>query len=407
MIGTNGWRGLCTINRELPVVSLSSQFKINQGEPLTGESERSSKMKRNLLVSAVMAVAILIFTPHHTGAQCPEDPNDLGICDTMYVETFDCDHEYEAEPGSFDSVRVAIYVTHDSNTFWWEGAGRWAQDSIMSFVIPLNFWHEPEGCADSVILPNWDNWNNTIMNPSDPRMSRSMFRHIVDTHSGDTTYNRMLQMVENGKMAWFVCTDFESHSSDGDSGKCSFSMIPLASTCQRWSEGSRVLLATLTFQVYMSEDCDTTEIWIDSTSWSPYNYLTFPRHDALIYYPRHFLPVKDTIYIPPLLCGDCNGDGVINSADVVYLINYLFKGGSAPDPVCIGDVNCDGVVNSADVVSLINYLFKGGPLPCPDCCKLKAKREEFPGQKFERDFPQIRPVPQKLPKAPGDLKRIE
>jgi len=61
--------------------------------------------------------------------------------------------------------------------------------------------------------------------------------------------------------------------------------------------------------------------------------------------------------------GDANGDGVINSADVVYLINYLFKNGPAPDPLWIGDVNCDEVINSADVVYLINYLFKGGPPP--------------------------------------------
>ncbi|KPL03278.1 MAG: hypothetical protein AMJ73_07490 [candidate division Zixibacteria bacterium SM1_73] len=62
--------------------------------------------------------------------------------------------------------------------------------------------------------------------------------------------------------------------------------------------------------------------------------------------------------------GDTNGDGVINSADVVYLINYLFKSGPEPDPLCAGDVNCDEVINSADVVYLINYLLKGGPAPC-------------------------------------------
>jgi hypothetical protein len=61
--------------------------------------------------------------------------------------------------------------------------------------------------------------------------------------------------------------------------------------------------------------------------------------------------------------GDANADGVINSADVVYLMNYLFKGGPAPEPLEAGDVNCDGVINSADVVYLINYLFKGGPAP--------------------------------------------
>ena len=61
--------------------------------------------------------------------------------------------------------------------------------------------------------------------------------------------------------------------------------------------------------------------------------------------------------------GDANGDGVINSADVVYLINYLFIGGSPPQPMEAGDCNCDGTVDVADVMYLINYLFIGGSPP--------------------------------------------
>jgi len=61
--------------------------------------------------------------------------------------------------------------------------------------------------------------------------------------------------------------------------------------------------------------------------------------------------------------GDANGDGLTNSADITYLINYLFKNGPAPDPLWLGDCNCDGIINSSDVVYLINYLFKGGPPP--------------------------------------------
>jgi hypothetical protein len=64
-------------------------------------------------------------------------------------------------------------------------------------------------------------------------------------------------------------------------------------------------------------------------------------------------------YLP----GDPNHDGIINSADIVYLINYLFKGGPQPDPIESGDTNGDEVINSSDVVYLINYLFKGGPEP--------------------------------------------
>jgi hypothetical protein len=64
------------------------------------------------------------------------------------------------------------------------------------------------------------------------------------------------------------------------------------------------------------------------------------------------------------LRGDANGDRAINISDVVYLINYLFVGGSVPQPWQAGDVNCDGMINASDVVYLINYLFIGGPPPC-------------------------------------------
>jgi hypothetical protein len=83
--------------------------------------------------------------------------------------------------------------------------------------------------------------------------------------------------------------------------------------------------------------------------------------------------VDTVIYtVPEYLHGDANRDGRKTVSDVVFLINYLFKGGPAPDPVNLGDVNfCKqnppvdpGQPTVADVVYLVNYLFKGGPAPC-------------------------------------------
>jgi len=68
-------------------------------------------------------------------------------------------------------------------------------------------------------------------------------------------------------------------------------------------------------------------------------------------------------YVP----GDANGNGIVNSADVTYLINYLFSGGPPPRPLNAGDPNADCSINSADVVCLTNYLFRGGPAPQPGC----------------------------------------
>jgi hypothetical protein len=63
--------------------------------------------------------------------------------------------------------------------------------------------------------------------------------------------------------------------------------------------------------------------------------------------------------------GDANGDRIIDLGDLVYLINFLYKGGPAPDLLTVGDCNCDEIVNVGDVVYLVNYLFKSGDPP--DC----------------------------------------
>ena len=66
---------------------------------------------------------------------------------------------------------------------------------------------------------------------------------------------------------------------------------------------------------------------------------------------------------PEFIVGDANGDEVVDVADVMYLINYLFLAGPAPDPLEAGDANSDGVVDIADTMYLINYLFIGGSPP--------------------------------------------
>jgi len=65
--------------------------------------------------------------------------------------------------------------------------------------------------------------------------------------------------------------------------------------------------------------------------------------------------------------GDANGDGMVDIADVVYLINYLFLEGLPPIPMAAGDANGDCVVDIADVVYLLNYLFGEGDPPKPGC----------------------------------------
>lgn len=68
------------------------------------------------------------------------------------------------------------------------------------------------------------------------------------------------------------------------------------------------------------------------------------------------------------LCSDVNTDGSVNLGDAVFLINYIFRGGAEPYPLCIAKVNTDDSVNLGDAVYLINYIFRDGPEPITDCC---------------------------------------
>lgn len=68
---------------------------------------------------------------------------------------------------------------------------------------------------------------------------------------------------------------------------------------------------------------------------------------------------------PQFAHGDANGDDILDVADAIFILNYLYKSGDVPDPLGRGDANCDGLVDLEDVIFLLNYLYKGGePPPC-------------------------------------------
>ena len=74
-----------------------------------------------------------------------------------------------------------------------------------------------------------------------------------------------------------------------------------------------------------------------------------------------------TVTDPPYLCGDADGSGMVTISDAVQLINYIFAGGSAPNPLNAGDADCSGMVTISDAVYLISYIFSGGAAPCAAC----------------------------------------
>ncbi len=69
------------------------------------------------------------------------------------------------------------------------------------------------------------------------------------------------------------------------------------------------------------------------------------------------------------LCGDANGDFLVNIGDAVFIVNFIFNSGQEPDPLESADVNCDNGSNIGDAVYLINFIFKNGSSPCANCVK--------------------------------------
>ena len=74
------------------------------------------------------------------------------------------------------------------------------------------------------------------------------------------------------------------------------------------------------------------------------------------------------------ITGDVNVSGAVTSADIIVMVNHVFKGGPAPLPcAAAGDANCTGNLTSSDIITLVNFVFKGGPAPCDVCTIIPAQ----------------------------------
>ena len=68
------------------------------------------------------------------------------------------------------------------------------------------------------------------------------------------------------------------------------------------------------------------------------------------------------------MTGDASCNGVLTSADILWLVSYVFRSGLQPCwCIATGDVNCDGAVTASDITFLVNHVFKSGAPPCDVC----------------------------------------
>ncbi len=119
------------------------------------------------------------------------------------------------------------------------------------------------------------------------------------------------------------------------------------STCLSWTRVPYPPADSMAIEIDTIAYVDTLHVWLDDGS------LTV-------------LPALEGI------CGDVNGDmsEVFDIADLVYMVDYMFLQGPAPEPLWVADLQCSGgVIDIADLVYLVDFMFVEGPAPCdhPDC----------------------------------------
>ncbi len=138
-----------------------------------------------------------------------------------------------------------------------------------------------------------------------------------------------------------------------------------------WQVNPRGLIGTLYFRVSPSLPGGSM-VDIDSTFIAPAIYFEMITVVSGYVHGVRPAPFADAeganfVFADAFLCGDADGNAIVNISDAVFLVGYIFGGGSAPEPLLAADADCNSIVNISDAVYLIAYIFGGGPVPCEGC----------------------------------------
>jgi hypothetical protein len=215
--------------------------------------------------------------------------------------------------------------TPDCRGLWFDGQYFWTAESIDGFLghiyqfnhrgTVINQWLEPAYMGWSACLVKASDYPKIPETPSGPTLGEVDMECLFATSTTDPEEDNIFYLFD-----WGDGTDSDWIGQYGSGDTCE---IP-----NTWDQPGAYCIKAKAKDVHGYE-----------SDWS------------------------DSLYVTIFARGDCSGNGTVEAGDVVYLINYLFQNGPAPDPLEAGDANCDSLIEPSDVVYLINYLFRGGPPP--------------------------------------------
>ena len=174
-------------------------------------------------VALVLFLGILLagFSFGFSWGQCPEAPNDLGICDTFYVELFDSANNL-GNDGFPRNIYFPMYITHDVSI---------PVDSIAGCIIPIGIHHTNSAAYCSL---TYNSIQKLWVVPG--FADSSIFRHMPNPDNPsqiDSNWTAKLAGDFSGRDWDFVQLDPRTNDTE-DSATWWFSLVPTGSADQRY-----------------------------------------------------------------------------------------------------------------------------------------------------------------------------